>query len=237
MTFPWENAQPPQAGQFLTIRVSERAIPLLRRPFAFSHFAPSEKTASIIIKRRGTATDILWGRREGEYLDIIGPLGNSFHEPEPGKAAVVMAGGIGLGPMLFLADDFRRKKISTLFIFGCRTTEQLPGFLGLEKTGSVICTDDGSAGFQGTPVDYLKILAEPTFSSPSLYACGPLPMLKSAALLAQSRSMVCWVSMEQTLGCSMGACMGCVIRVTHEPGYARVCREGPVFDSREVQWT
>jgi len=131
-------------------------------------------------------------------------------------------------------------------VFGCRSTDELPACKDLAELGAVFCTDDGSRGFRGTVADYLESgnletekpeqHGEPA-AQLELYACGPTPMLAAVARLAEQRQTPCWVSMEQTLGCSMGACMGCVIRTTHPSGYARVCTEGPVFSSREIRWT
>ncbi len=107
-----------------------------------------------------------------------------------------------------------------------------------EQTGTdpIICTDDGSVGFKGTVIDCLEQLIDPDPLKTELYACGPIPMLKAAAGYALGRKMRCWVSMEQIMGCAMGACMGCVIKTVKSPGYARVCLEGPVFDSAEILW-
>ncbi len=246
MTFEWDPIQAPGPGQFLTIRVSDKPVPLLRRPFAFSGFSPVEMSASIIFKQRGIATDMLSRMREGESLDIIGPLGNTFPAPDPEREPILLAGGIGLGPMLYLARTFRNKYRNMRFIFGCRTADDLPSQRELQEeqkgqgeprvTDPIICTDDGSVGFKGTVIDCLEQLIDPDPSKTELYACGPIPMLKAAAGYARDRNIRCWVSMEQIMGCAMGACMGCVIKTVKSPGYARVCLEGPVFDSAEILW-
>jgi len=255
MRLRWLPAQEPLPGQFVSLRVSALPFPLLRRPFAVSHYDPSHKTVSVIVKKRGSATDILSRKRPGERLDVIGPRGTSFPRPQPGHHAVLLAGGIGLGPMLFLAHSFRAAAVPHTLVFGCRSAGELPACEDLAELGAVFCTDDGSTGFHGTVTDYLEagdlVLGNPMSGKPTrgdqgqrgtaapleLYACGPTPMLAAVARLAEQRQTPCWVSMEQTLGCSMGACMGCVIRTTHPSGYARVCTEGPVFSSREIRWT
>jgi dihydroorotate dehydrogenase electron transfer subunit len=132
------------------------------------------------------------------------------------------------------------------FIFGCRTADDLPSHRELQGeqkgqgepgvTAPIICTDDGSVGFKGTVIDCLEQLIDPDPLKTELYACGPIPMLKAAAGYASGRNIRCWVSMEQIMGCAMGACMGCVIKTVKSPGYARVCLEGPVFDSAEILW-
>jgi dihydroorotate dehydrogenase electron transfer subunit len=235
LTFTWDPHLRPLPGQFLTIRVSGLPFPLLRRPFAFSHC--DGENVSIIVKKRGTATDILSRKSAGETLDVIGPLGNSFGDPDSDRRPVLVAGGIGLGPMLFFATSLHSRGIKSAFIFGSRTAGSIPRCEEFKSLSAVLCTDDGSAGFHGTTVDYLRSLSDLEWKRTELYCCGPLPMLKAASLFAQSKKIPCWVSMEQTMGCSMGACMGCVIKVRYEPGYARVCKEGPIFDSRDVVWT
>ncbi len=244
LTLSWDPSQHPLPGQFLTIRVSDLPFPLLRRPFAFSRLEASGQSVSIVVKIRGSATDILSRKKPGEILDIIGPLGNSFKDPDPGRFPILVAGGIGLGPMLFFGARLRQRKIASSFVFGSRTSSAVPRCEGIDALEAVLCTDDGSLGFHGTTADYLQSLSDSKDSSVrleaeavELYCCGPLPMLHAISLLAQSRQIPCWVSMEQTLGCSMGACMGCVIKTKGEPGFARVCTEGPIFDSREIVWT
>jgi dihydroorotate dehydrogenase electron transfer subunit len=237
LSFHWNPSIPLRAGQFVTFRISPRPVPLLRRPFAFSGFSPAAGEASIIVKRRGTATDMLSRMKTGERLDILGPLGNWFPEPEPGREAVLLAGGIGLGPLLFFARQVRAAGRKATLVFGCRTAKELPVLEELENADTVICTDDGSAGFAGTVVDYFQLRIPRQPEAIEVYACGPSPMLKATAEYADRSGMRCWVSMEQVMGCAMGACMGCVIPVKSGSGYARVCREGPVFDSREIIWT
>ena len=237
LTMRWDPSHQPLPGQFLTIRVSDLPFPLLRRPFAFSRSDAGGQSISIIVKIRGIATDILSRKRAGETLDIIGPLGNSFKDPDPGRRPILVAGGIGLGPMLFYGSRLRQKGIAATFVFGSRTTDSIPDCEELDSLQAVLCTDDGSTGFHGTTADYLESLLENRSGSFELYCCGPLPMLRTISLLASSKKIPCWVSMEQIMGCSMGACMGCVIKTRGEPGFARVCTDGPIFDSRELVWT
>jgi dihydroorotate dehydrogenase electron transfer subunit len=238
LQFEWNSpAGAPKPGQFFTVRVSHTTVPLLRRPFAFSDFDQSSGLASAIYQRRGRGTEILAGKRSGEQLDVIGPLGNSFPSPSPGAACTLVAGGIGLGPMLYYARRLASKGHPVSFIFGCRTEACIPDTAELEGLSATICTDDGSAGFGGTVVDFLNSLEASRFAGHTLFACGPLAMLKGCHEVAAKHHVDCFVSVEQVMACGVGACMGCVVRVVEEPGYARVCREGPVFDSKAMVWT
>lgn len=235
MTFKWHNSIPaPQPGQFLAVRAEDSFTPLLRRPFAFSSF--NKNQASIIYQKRGPATEILSRKNSGDKIDIIAPMGNSFLENTgKNKTYILVAGGIGLGPMLFLGNLLKKQSKKFIFIFGCRTGNLIPSCRQLNELNAIICTDDGTKGFHGTVLDYLtEIDINCSFE---LYCCGPEPMLRACHFFSESKGITCRVSMEQIMACSIGACMGCVIKVKSKNGFARVCKEGPVFDSRNIVWS
>jgi dihydroorotate dehydrogenase electron transfer subunit len=235
MSFGWPfEAGDPLPGQFCTIRVSESTTPLLRRPFAFSGYG--DNIASIIYQKRGPATEILASRVRGEEIDVIGPLGNTFSSDLQTQKHILVAGGIGLGPMAFWARELRRLKAEVRFIFGCRSAEFVPDLQKLAVDNADICTNDGSTGYKGTTLDFLKKLGGELEGMSVMYCCGPTPMLKGCSSFAEERGIPCFVSLEQIMACGVGACMGCVVKVKKEPGYARVCKEGPIFDSRQILW-
>jgi dihydroorotate dehydrogenase electron transfer subunit len=222
-------------GQFLTIRLSQTTTPLLRRPFAFSDYDTQQNTASVIYLKRGAATSFLASRELGDVLDVIAPLGNGFPRPEVGRPVVLVGGGIGLGPVLFMAKSLTLAGRDCVLVVGGRTSGAIPGEDLFEGVNTVICTDDGSRGFAGTTVDYLR--SEKLASSDTeLYACGPEPMLRACHAYAKETGARCWVSMEQVMACGVGACMGCVVKTNTPAGYARVCKEGPVFNAEEIVW-
>jgi dihydroorotate dehydrogenase electron transfer subunit len=238
LTFTWDtSAVAPAPGQFFTVRISDSTVPLLRRPFAVSDFRKDEGVASAIYQRRGRGTEILAGRREGAHLDVIGPLGNAFPNPGGAGKCILAAGGIGLGPILYLARRALHGSSGMTFVFGCRGKDNLPEGPELDGLAAAVCTDDGSRGFAGTVVEYLESLDAPALAGATLYACGPMAMLKGCHELAEKRGLDCFVSVEQVMACGVGACMGCVVKVNDDPGYARVCTEGPVFSSRRIRWT
>jgi dihydroorotate dehydrogenase electron transfer subunit len=230
--FTWNKvAGAPLPGQFFTVRVSGNTAPLLRRPFAFSAFDKKKGTASMIFQKRGRGTEILAVMETGEPLDIIGPLGKPFPMPDKKQKALLVAGGIGLGPVLFLASRLNGAKL----VVGCRTKNLIPTsstFAGLKPA---VCTDDGSTGFKGTAGDYLKSIEQTVTGDTVIYACGPLPMLKACHELARRRGAQCFVSIEQVMACGVGACLGCAVKAV-DGGYKRACTEGPVFNSRELKW-
>ena len=238
MTFPWpQDMSHPEPGQFLTIKVSENPAPLLRRPFALSGFNSDEGTASIIYQVRGPATRMMAELSAGKKIEILSPLGNSFTTPEEGSSPLLIAGGIGLGPILYLARALDSRGFAPRLVFGCRSKTFLPDLPALKNGSIQYCTDDGSAGFKGTSVDYLRSLSWETLNKPCIYACGPHGMLKACHDFAVEKDIPSQSSMEQMMACGVGACMGCAIEVVGPEKYARVCKEGPVFDSRRIKWT
>ncbi len=224
LVLSWDKgAGQPEPGQFLSLRVSPRSDPLLRRPFAFSGMSEDGGRVSAIYQVRGPATSILAELAPGSAIDAIGPLGRGFPRPGPGELAILAAGGIGLGPVLFLAKSLAA---STL-VLGFREASALPR-LDLPQ-GCVTCTDDGSSGFRGKPSEWISR------NVPSglvrLYGCGPAPMLAALAGLAAERSWASSLSAEQWMACGVGACMGCALRRSDGAGYLRACSDGPVFSA------
>ncbi len=231
----------PRPGLFLTIRSADGSVRLLRRPFAFSRYDREDNSARIIYKLRGTATTQLAAKRPFDTIDILAPLGTGFPLPEPDTRPILVAGGIGVGPILFLARTLIAHATEPRVIVGARTAGGLPP-LPAEEYGEVIaCTEDGSYGHRGTAVEALSSYLETTSISNNsgesvLYLCGPEPMLAAAHRLAIECGITAYVALEQTMGCAIGACMGCAVRVRGPEKYARVCTEGPVFDSRTIDW-
>jgi dihydroorotate dehydrogenase electron transfer subunit len=243
MVFAWDAGNEiPRPGQFITIRVAGGSVPLLRRPFAFSGYDRDKGTASIIYVKRGPGTEILAHLSPGEYLDILGPLGNHMKPPGEVKNPILIAGGIGLGPILYFSTSLDADSTAHRFIFGARTGVFVPETESLKHewphtTSFHICTDDGSKGYSGTVVDFLKTIPEEEVVNSILYCCGPEPMLKNCHDFAVAYDIGCYTVMEQIMACGVGACMGCTIKVKSETGFARVCMEGPVFESRDIVWT
>lgn len=227
--------KPPLPGQFFTLRIGSLPAPLLRRPFAFARFSDTDRLASCIYVVRGIATAILRTLGNGTSLDIIAPLGRPFPLSQPHERPLLVAGGTGLGPILFLADTLLQRGIDCRLVFGCRSATHLPDAL-FENRNASLCTDDGSKGFHGTVIDYLKKIADSLPRDTVLYCCGPGPMLQMCHQFAKDHCFRCFVSVEQVMACGVGACMGCAVRLRDHGSYVRACKEGPVFDSEEVEW-
>ena len=231
--WPKENIAP-LPGQFLSLKDESNGGVLLKRPFAVSSF--KDNRASVIIQVRGPATRCFRNMPAGTEICVTGPLGTPFPMPENGKEVLLVGGGTGLGPVLFLYEQLKKKNLNAKIILGFRGKEYAPE-LGETLAREInFCSDDGSMGFQGTSVDFIKTLN--LADSTTIYACGPNPMLKSCEAIAAENSCALWISMEQTMACGIGACMGCVVE-TRDPDkpFLRVCVEGPVFPGGYIKWT
>ncbi|MBN1575597.1 MAG: dihydroorotate dehydrogenase electron transfer subunit [Chitinispirillaceae bacterium] len=226
---------PPRPGQFFTVRITDSFVPLLRRPFAFSRFDVTDNSASCIYQVRGNGTKLLSTLGKETPLDIIAPLGKPFPLPQSHQRPLLVAGGIGLSPILFLADELQRLGADYRLAFGCRSAAYLPDAV-FENRPVAFCTDDGSREFHGTAIDYLKTIAPSLPPDTVLYCCGPYPMLHGCQAVARNRNLRCYVAMEQVMACGVGACMGCAVRTRGHQSYVRACKDGPVFDAREIEW-
>ncbi len=225
-------------GQFVMLRVSENLDPLLARPFGISS-VPSKNSIEIIYRVVGRGTSLLSRVETGHSLSLLGPLGHGFPLPEKGTMPVLVAGGSGFPPLHFLAQ--RAGSRAHLFL-GSRDKECLPpaGIIKSFKDRIAkvhIATEDGSLGSCGMSTDVLQdFLAKVERKTPLVvYACGPHAMLSAVNRIAAEHSVSCYVSMEERMACGLGACMGCSIPLK-AGGYKRACKEGPVFDSRDIDW-
>jgi dihydroorotate dehydrogenase electron transfer subunit len=239
----FKNASP---GQFLHIRIADTCDPLLRRPMSIHDV--SSGRIKILYEAVGKGTQLLSQKKAGSELDLLGPLGHGFNLKQlvTAQKVYIIAGGMGVAPLFFLAKKLvtshqspvtRKRKI--IVLIGAKTKnlvlcEKEFKTLGCEVQ---IATEDGSKGFRGRVTELLKdLLGSPVTShqSPVICACGPKPMLAAVADIAVKARIPAQVSLEEFMGCGLGACLGCVIRTT--AGYKRICHDGPVFDSHEIIW-
>jgi dihydroorotate dehydrogenase electron transfer subunit len=227
-------ARAAKPGQFLTIRCSRSTEPLLRRPFGFHRICGSG--FEILYEVVGGGTRALSGMRPDDTVDILGPLGNGFSVPAGKKDFVIIAGGIGVAPLAALAEELskdRKKNISV--IIGARSKSALLCREHFERLGlkTMVATDDGSCGKKCFATDVLdEFLAIKRVFVPILYACGPGPMIKAVGRVSKKRGLQAYASFEENIACGVGACLGCAIRTRN--GYKLVCKDGPVFDLKEI---
>lgn len=234
--FEWKRAfGVPAAGQFMELRVTGATAPLLRRPYAFSGYDPEREVAAMIYQVRGQSTQMLATRRPGETVRVLGPLGNAFGLEGRPQKVIAVAGGVGLGPILFAAREMSRAGSDVHFVAGFRSKSLIPHRGLWEGLGGAICTDDGSEGVKGTTVDYLRSLTAAELAGARLLACGPMPMLAAAHRFAAEQELVCEVSVEEMMACGLGVCVGCVVERT-DGEMVRVCTDGPIFESEVLKW-
>lgn len=241
-------------GQFVDIRINDGDIPLLRRPFGIHDVKGRE--LAVLYQVLGKGTGYLSKKKSGDVLDVIGPLGNGFDLIKPRKSEKVLlaAGGMGIAPLFFLAKKIAEIQNPKSKIPACRQANKIPisVIIGAKDKGHILCekgfkdlgcdvkisTDDGSQGFKGYVsgllVEVLTELRTKNHELRAIYACGPKPMLREISLISREKNIPAQLSLESHLACGIGACLGCVINTTQ--GYKRVCKEGPVFDSKQVVW-
>ena len=247
-----EIAKSAQPGQFVNIKVSDGIEPLLRRPLSIHRIGKwqiangkSQYGIKILYEVIGKGTEILSKKKESEYLDVIGPLGNGFritnHES---RTTILVAGGMGTAPLVFLAEKLAKGK--TLVLIGVKTKDHILCEKEFRELGCEvkIATDDGSRGFKGYVSELLKKeLSAIGYRLSAIYACGPTPLLKEISRISQEHNIPAQLSLESHMACGIGACMGCVIRTKDEGRktkdafqYKRVCKEGPVFEANQILW-
>jgi dihydroorotate dehydrogenase electron transfer subunit len=207
--------------------------PLLRRPLSVHDCRPGELALLYRVAGRGTA--LLAGRKPGDNVEVLGPLGREFPLLS-GRRTVLVAGGIGVAPLAYLARTLLEAGREVLFLFGAKEQQGLYRKEELTLLGAEVrlATDDGSAGCHGPVTGLLR--RELKAGPDPVYACGPDPMLQAVAQLCREAGRECYVSLEARMACGVGACLGCVVPVFQhgQEAYRRVCVEGPVFSAREV---
>jgi dihydroorotate dehydrogenase electron transfer subunit len=210
-------------GQFAEITINHA---FLRRPFSI--FAADKDQISFLIKIVGQATSSLSSSRPGDKLRILLPLGNNF-SIDKSKKPLLIGGGCGIAPMIFLAKSFVAKGIKPLLFWGEKSIATVPE--QLRNTLKDLCevvyfTEDGSLGKQGLVTDTLAAIKD----NDMIFACGPTPMLKA---VQQNSSLPAEFSLEAYMACGIGACMGCVIELK-DSTFKRVCKDGPVFQGADL---
>ena len=208
------------AGQFATLAVPDV---YLRRPFSIHDANGSE--LSFLIKMIGPGTRALPKLKSGDKISVMYPLGQGFQLTD--KPAVLVGGGVGIAPLLLLAKQLKNKP---LIILGGRTKDDIVQLDEFSKYAEVkVTTEDGSLGTKGF------VTAELQNVSAKVYACGPEPMLKALHKLAAEKKLDMQLSLESTMACGVGACLGCVTQ-TKKAGHVCVCSVGPVFKAEDLPW-
>lgn len=228
-----EIAENAKAGQFISLYCREGGR-LLPRPISICEIDREKKALRVVYRIAGEGTREFSGLKEGDSIEILGPLGNGFGETDK-KKAFLIGGGIGIPPMLELAKQLKCEKD---IILGYRDAQM---FLKdeFEGLGNIyIATEDGSVGTKGNVLNAIRELG---LEADILYACGPTPMLKALQAYAKEAGMEAYLSLEERMACGVGACLACVCKskdVDHHTNNhnKRVCADGPVFNAEEVEF-
>lgn len=220
-------------GQFVEIKVDNSPDVFLRRPLSFFDIDYRQNTISLLILIVGRGTRALSFLSMGDFVNIIYPLGNSFSIPRTGKALLI-GGGVGVAPLLFLAKVLTENNIQPVFLLGAKSRSYLVELDKFEKLGLVYTTtEDGTYGEKGLVTDH-SLFFNNNWNYSQLYACGPVQMMKAVARLAEEKNVSCEVSLENTMACGFGACLSCVQKTVR--GNLCVCVHGPVFNTKELVW-
>lgn len=242
-----EIAARARPGQFVMVKPSRGTDPLLRRPFSIFEIlrdAGGEAVGvSLLNKRVGVGTGLLYDVEPGSRVACLGPLGRPFEPVEPPAEAWMVAGGVGLAPFATLAGALKARGTRTRLFYGARRAAELYHVelfraLGVEVA---LATEDGSAGTRGFVTAPLEaaLATTPRQQGIQLSVCGPTPMMRAVAELAARHGRACDVSLEQVMGCGLGGCYSCVVLARDEggaPHFVRSCVEGPVFDAARIVW-
>jgi dihydroorotate dehydrogenase electron transfer subunit len=254
-----ELATGSRAGQFVHVRTGDYSGLVLRRPFSINTADPATGTVTLHFRTVGRGTEWMTRVREGERIDMLGPLGRPFEVDPRSHNLLLVAGGLGMAGVRMLADEAVRGGRKVTILFGALSASHVyPSSLLPDEVEYVVATDDGSLGHHGFVTE---LVPEYEAWADQAFACGPHPMLKRLAALAAGRrdrlgvaklgrkrggptdplgssaarrKSFLQVSMEQNMGCAVGACLGCTVIGVDGP--QRVCREGPVFAADEIAW-
>lgn len=228
LSFP-RGAKEAKPGQFIAM-YCEDGTKLLPRPISICGIDAEKGTLRGVYRIAGEGTRLFSEMKEGDSLEVLGPLGNGFTMKE--EKAIIVGGGIGIPPMLELAKQLSCEKTVVL---GYRDELFLKD--EFESYADVaVATEDGSCGTKGTVIDAIK---EAGVDGKVIYACGPMPMLKALAEYAEAHDMEAQISLEERMACGIGACLGCICKTKKKDHHTnvnnqRICKDGPVFDAKEV---
>ncbi|MGH2533655.1 MAG: dihydroorotate dehydrogenase electron transfer subunit [Thermomicrobiales bacterium] len=235
---PSPMAETVRAGQFIDVlcRSNESFDPLLRRPYSIYRASPVDGTLTILVRPFGRGSAWLVERRLGEEMDVLGPLGNTFTVATTSRNLLMVAGGVGAAPLVMLAEDAVARGLSVTYLMGAADESGLLTSSELPSTVEyVVATDDGSRGHRGFVTD---LIPDYVRWADQIFTCGPEAMFRSLRAvilpLRIGRTPTVQVSMERSMACGLGACLGCVVET--KTGMSASCVQGPVYDMDDVVW-
>jgi len=219
-------------GQFVQVRIEGSPDTFLRRPISVHDVNYGQNTLKLLIQIAGKGTEMLSRLQKGDMLNIIYPLGNSFSLPSAGQKILLAGGGCGIAPLLFLGKYLILNGFQPDILLGFRNTERIIEFSEYKEIGKVfLTTEDGSQGDKGFITQH-PVLANTKYDR--IYCCGPYPMMKAIAEYSHRNNIICEVSLENLMGCGIGACLCCVVDTVR--GNLCTCVDGPVFNTKDLKW-
>ena len=219
-------------GQFVEVRIDGSPSTFLRRPISINYVDRSLNELWLLVATVGEGTKALARLQAGDLLNCVLPLGNGFTPAKPEEKVLLIGGGVGVAPLLYMGAEMQKSGIEPTFLLGARTAQDLLMLDEFKRYGRVyVTTEDGSAGEQGFVTNH-SILNQESFNRIS--TCGPTPMMKAVARLAKEKGIACEVSLENLMACGLGACLCCVEKTTE--GNVCVCKDGPVFNIQSLLW-
>lgn len=225
-----EPLPPMVPGQFVEIQAPSESGALLRRPISINDVVGNRMM--LLIRHAGRVTSVLMHTQPGDKLNMLLPLGNGWSMDQSGKAPLLVGGGVGVAPLLYLGRMLKERGVAPTFLLGARSERDLLMLSAFESTGRVITTtEDGSHGVKGFVTNHPELL-QGEWSR--IYCCGPEPMMRALANVARQRNLPCEVSLENMMACGLGACLCCVQNTAE--GHLCVCTDGPVFNINQLLW-
>jgi dihydroorotate dehydrogenase electron transfer subunit len=223
-------------GQFLHLQIPHLGDRILRRPFSI--YKACVEGVAVLYKPVGRGTESMIPLQAGDTVDIVGPLGNGYPQMKENSLPVLVAGGYGNAALFLKAKELPVKGVA---FFGGRTAEDILCVEEFKTLGWDVrpTTNDGSLGTKGLVTDaFDPWMKEQDIQNLELFVCGPGPMLKAMGDRAMEHDFTAWLSLDENMVCGVGACLTCVIKRKTEDGWewARCCKDGPVFESREILW-
>jgi dihydroorotate dehydrogenase electron transfer subunit len=219
-------------GQFVQVRVDCSPGTFLRRPISIHDVDYEKNTFKLLIQAAGQGTFMLSGLAPGDTLNLIYPLGNSFSDPSHAERVLLVGGGVGVAPLLFLGKHLISMGYKPDWLLGFKSREHTIELDEYYKIGKVfLTTEDGSIGEKGY-VTHHSVLTEDRYDR--IYCCGPDPMMKAVAGYCIKNSIICEVSLENLMACGIGICLCCIVCTVK--GNICTCTEGPVFNITDLRW-
>lgn len=230
-----ENELPPIfPGQFVNVEIKKATEIFLRRPFSVLDVNPEKKQFSLLVKILGRGSKVLTEYKAGECISVIYPLGNGFSQPQSNEKVLLIGGGSGVAPMLFLSKVCGLPAEQVHILLGARSQADHVDVSEYKANGQFyFTTEDGSLGEQGFVTNHPVYKSE-LASFDKIYTCGPNAMMEAIARDAKAAGVFCEVSLENMMACGFGVCLCCVEKTTS--GHKCVCTDGPVFNINELTW-